>query len=124
MERPFFLPMLTRVLIPLILFSLASGCSTYDVLALSADAALSLFDDDAGKNSYNDDQNRIWDPEVSDCIQVEKRSSWISSQLDAIEQNKEFVVLPTGEKYPVVRKQRLDEPIPGPTRKCLAEQSH
>ena len=118
---PFFLTMIVRILIPLILLSVASGCSTYDVLALSADAALSLFDDDAGKNSYNDDRNRIWDPEVSDCIQVQKSRNWISSQLDAIEQDKDFVVLPTGEKYPVVRKQRLDEPMPGPTKKCLTE---
>lgn len=116
--------MLVRILIPLILLSLASGCSTYDVLALSADAALSLFEDDDGRNSYNDDRNRIWDPEVSDCIQVEKSRSWISSQLDAIEQDKEFVVLPTGEKYPVGRKQRLAEPMPGPTKKCLAARPH
>ena len=115
--------MLVRLLIPFILLSVASGCSTYDVLALSADAALSLFDDDDRKNSYDDDWNRIWDPDVSDCIQVEKSRNWISSQLDAIEQGKEFVVLPTGEKYPVVQKQELDESMPGPTKKCLAEHS-
>lgn len=115
--------MLVRILILLVLLSAVAGCSTYDVLALSADAALSLFDDDHDKSSYDDDRNRIWDSEVSDCIKVQKGQNWVTSQLDAIERDKDFVVLPTGEKYPVVRQQPLDDSLPGPTKKCMAENS-
>lgn len=115
--------MFLRILAVLTLLSATSGCSTYDVLAFSADVALAVFTDvNDDKEPTDDNWHSFWDPSVSRCIRVEKSRNSISQQLAAIEDGKDFVILPTGEKYPVTRWEP-EESGPGPTEKCLADQS-
>lgn len=116
--------MYVRILLSVLFLGAVAGCSVYDVVALSADAALNLFTDvNEGKEPNDDNQLRFWDPDVSNCIKVETELRGISAQLDAIEQGKEFVVLPTGEKYPVGDRVSSDEQLPGPTMECLSRDS-
>lgn len=113
-----------RLLIAALFPVFVAGCSFYDVAALSADLALELFTDVNDDKERNDpDIIRIWDYETSKCIVGEKEERKIVRQLDAIERGKEFVVLPTGEKYPVNRRAASDDPELGPTAECLARQS-
>ncbi len=103
----------------ILLFSI-SGCSFYDVATISADVALDLFTDvNEGKGPYDDDRTGFWNYETSKCIKIEKEKREISQQLDAVEEGKDFVILPTGEKYPVPVRSAGDELILGPTRTCL-----
>ena len=111
--------MLVRVLALLISSLTITGCSTYDVLAISADLAVAVFSDDDEDRSPGDDSHRFWDPAVSSCIRVEKSKNSIERRLDAIERGKEYVVLPTGERYPVTPA-GAELPMAGPTEKCLA----
>ena len=110
--------MFIRFLVVLLLVPVA-GCSTYDVLAITADVALAVFTDEDKKPV--DEQHHFWDPAVSKCIRVEKSKDGIERQLDAIERGKDYVILPTGEKYQVTRYPA--EEMSGPTEKCLADHS-
>lgn len=117
-----------RLLFTALFPALVTGCSFYDVAALSADMALELFTD------VNDDKDRddpgaihFRDPETSRCIVLEKdkrkTEHRLTQQLETIEHGKDFVILPTGEKYPVNRHAAGSDPELGPTAACLARQS-
>ena len=113
-----------RLLIGAFLPALVAGCPFYDVSAISADIALALFTD-VNEEKEPDDPGYIsfWDLETSRCIVLKKDEREIVKQLDAFERDKDFVILPTGEKYPVNRHGVSDEPELGPTAECVARQS-
>jgi hypothetical protein len=116
--------MKVRNLTSLVLAFAISGCSFYDVAAISSDFALALFTDvNEGKAPHDDDRILIWDPETSECIRDEKELRGISGQLDAIEDGKDFVILPTGEKYPIEERSPSNESLQGPTATCLSRTS-
>ncbi len=114
--------MKVRCLTSLVLTCVVSGCSFYDVATNTADAALGtgLF---SNKNQNDDDWDGLWNPETSAYIRHEKDLRELSRQLDAIEEGKDFVILPTGEKYPVDKRSVSDESMSGPTSTCLSRSS-
>lgn len=113
-----------RFFLPLVLLCTVSACSVYDVAALSSDVALALFTNvNEDKEVWDDDVIQFWDYDTSKCIRVEKSRRSISQQLDAIEEGKDFVILPTGEKYPTQSNSLDDEFLQGPTGYCLSQQS-
>ena len=111
-----------RNLAPLVLALAASGCSFYDVAtnAVDAVAGTGLFSD---KDSNDAEWNGLWNPETSQCIRDEKDLQPILQQLDVIEEGKDFVILPSGEKYPLEERSPSDESLPGPTETCLSRTS-
>ncbi len=114
--------MTVRYLASLVLAFAISGCSFYDVATNTVDAVAGtgLFSD---KDPNNEDWDGLWDPETSQCIRDEKELRPILQQLDAMEEGKDFVILPTGEKYPVGERLPSDESLPGPTSTCLSRSS-
>ncbi len=95
---------------------LTAGCSTYDVTRLSADAAASIVAamiDEAisledkvvpiGPDEPDDPDfvHVFWDEDVSRCIPVEKRERELDRLFDAVEEGRDYVILPNGEQYPV-----------------------
>ena len=113
-----------RLLITALLPALVAGCSFYDVSAISADMALALFSDvNDGKEPDDPGYISFWDADTSRCIVLEKEEREIVKQLDAIERGKDFVVLPTGERYPVNPPAASGDFALGPTAECLARQS-
>ncbi len=106
----------------LVLALAASSCSFYDVATNTVDAVVGtgLFSD---RDRNYEDWDGLWDPETSQCIRDEKNIRPILRQLDAIEEGKDFVILPTGEKYPIERRSQSDESLPGPTSTCLSRTS-
>jgi len=116
-----------RLLASLVLAFAASGCSFYDVATNAADAVAGtgLFSD---KDPNENEWDGLWDPETSQCIRDEKKLRPILQQLDSLElraldEGKDFVVLPTGEKYPIEKRSPSDESTPGPTSTCLSHAS-
>lgn len=107
-----------RIALTIALVPFLSGCSTYDVLAHTADAVLSLTGINDDKKRSDDDYIGIWDPDVSSCIQLEYLRRDVVADLEAFEEGKDYVILPTGELYPVERHS-FDEVEPGVTRQCL-----
>ncbi len=107
-----------RFLASLVVAFAVSGCSFYDVATNLEDSVFGrgFFSDN--KNPNHPDWNGSWDPEVSQCIRDEKAFRRELRQLDAIEEGKDFVVLPTGEIYPVEKPSLSDESLPGPTATC------
>lgn len=99
-----------------------SGCSFYDVAtnAVDAVAGTGVFSD---KDPRTNDWDGLWDPETSQCIRDEKALRPILQQLDAMEEGKDFVILPTGEKYPIDKRAVSDESLSGPTSTCLSRSS-
>ena len=114
----------------LVLALAASSCSFYDVATQTADAIL-------GTGSFSDNNARtlewpprrvevgVWNPETSQCIRDEKKLRPILQQLDAevaeaLREGKDFVVLPTGEEYPINKRSLSEEPLPSPTYTCLS----
>lgn len=117
-----------RIFATLFILSAIAGCSLYDVAATSTDLALDLFTDrNKDKKVTDDDYQRIWNHDTSDCIRVETKKRGLEHDLDVmferIEKDKEFVVLPTGEKYPIKPHALREEPPLGPTRTCLAREA-
>ncbi len=112
-----------RILASLVLALAVAGCSFYDVATNIEDSVFGTGFFSDNKNPNHPDWNGSWDPEVSRCIRDEKafRRAW--RQLDAIEEGKDFVVLPTGEIYPVEQPSLGDESLPGPTATCLSQHS-
>ena len=113
----------------LVLALAASGCSFYDVATNTVDAML-------GTGSFSDNNARtlewpprrvevgVWNPETSQCIRDEKKLRPILQQLDAevataLREGKDFVVLPTGEEYPINKRSLSEQPLPSPTYTCL-----
>ena len=95
---------------------LTAGCSAYDVTRLSADAAASVVAamiDEAisledkvvpiGPDEPDDPDfvHVFWDEDVSRCIPVEKRERELDRLFDAVEDGRDYVILPNGEQYPV-----------------------
>ena len=117
-----------RIFATLFILSATAGCSLYDVAATSTDLALDLFTDrNKGKKITDDDYERVWNQDTSDCIRVETEKRDLEHGLDVmferIENDKEFVVLPTGEKYPIEPHALREEPPLGPTGTCLAREA-
>lgn len=117
--------MVKRLLAAIFLVFIASGCSFYDVAALSADAALLVLEGPKSKDERDRDDGEpvFWDAEVSQCIQSEKRSRTLESHLDAVfdaeEAGRDYVILPNGEKYPVGPLDPREEELQSPTAECL-----
>ncbi len=111
-----------RYIAPLFLALAASGCSFYDVATNAADAmaGTGLFSD---KDPHYSEWDGLWNPETSRCIRDEKKLRPILRQLDALEEGKDYVILPTGEKYPLEKRAASDESMPGPTATCLERTS-
>ena len=114
--------MKVRCFTSLVLACVVSGCSFYDVAANTVDAAFGtgIF---SNENRNDDDWDGFWNPETSACIRHEKEHRELSRQLDAVEEGKDFVILPTGEKYPVNQRSVSDESMSGPTATCLSRSS-
>ena len=108
-----------RFLASLVLAFAVSGCSFYDVATNFGDSVFGTGFWSDNKNPNHPDWNGSWDPEVSRCIRDEKEFRAALRQLDAIVEGKDFVILPTGEKYPVEKPSLSDESLPGPTDTCL-----
>ncbi len=124
--------MVIRIFATLFILSATAGCSVYDVAAISTDLALNLFTDvnegkDGGDFDPNNDPHMIWNYETSRCIKVETRKRGLEQSLDTmferVEEGKEFVVLPNGEKYPVGPHARREDATSGPTRTCMAREA-
>ena len=122
--------MILRILVITMVSLAVSGCSFYDVAALTADSLLEIASgpDEKGEPKDDDDFHRVWNAETSDCIQEEKGRQAITKQLNAIEskaikEGKDYVVLPTGEKYPIDRYEWRGGPLIGPTGTCLIRTS-
>ncbi len=111
---------------------LTAGCSAYDVTRLSADAALSLVTSaidnaiDVEEPEYRDnrddheDQHVFWDADVSRCIPVERRERELDRLFDAVEEGRDHVILPNGERYPVNREEYSHEgELQTPTEECI-----
>ena len=104
-----------------------SGCSLYDLVTNAADAAAGtgLFsDEDARRKEWDG----LWNPETSECIRDEKELRPVLQQLDAfestaLEEGREFVVLPTGEKYPIEERSTDSQTMLGPTSTCVSRTS-
>lgn len=113
-----------RLFAAVLLPAFIAGCSVYDVTNISADVALALFSDvNEGKQPDDPGYIRFWDPEISQCIVIEKDVRKIAKQLDAFEQGRDFILLPTGELYPVSRSAGSQDTAVGPTAECLARHS-
>ena len=124
--------MFRRIIVIMFVLCTSVGCSVYDVVALSTDAALELFTDvNDGKSSRDNDPNndpyRFWNSETSSCIRTETERNDLQQQLDAafdaIEEDQDFVLLPTGEKYAINEPSSHEEPSVSPTALCLAQES-
>ena len=124
--------MVIRIFATFLILSVTAGCSVYDVAAISTDVALNLFTDinegkDGGDFDPDNDPNMVWNYETSRCIKTETRKRGLDQSLDSmfekVEEGKEFVVLPNGEKYPVGRHAQREEPPLGPTRTCIARET-
>jgi len=114
----------------LVLALAVSSCSFYDVTTKTLDAVFRT-----GPSSDNKahtlewppqpvDGYGFWDPEVSQCIRDEKKLRPLLQQLDAevaksLREGKDFIVLPTGEKYPIGTRSLSEQPLPSPTYTCL-----
>ena len=111
-----------RNLAPIVFALAASGCSFYDVAtnAIDAVAGTGLFSDEVG---YYAERDGLWNPETSQCIRDEKDLRPILQPLDVIEEGNDFVILPSGEKYPLEDWSPSDDSLPGPTATCLARTS-
>ena len=111
-----------KYLASLVLALVASGCSFYDVAtnAMDAVAGTGIFSD---KDPNYAEWDGLWNPETSQCIRDEKNLRPILQQLDAIEEGKDFVILPTGEKYPLEERSPSEESLPGATATCLSRTS-
>lgn len=108
-----------RILLTLVIVIAVSGCSFYDVATNSVDAVFGtgLFsDEDPNKTDWNG----LWDPETSQCIRDEKKLRPILQPLDAVEEGKDTVVLPTGEIYPIEEQSPGHGSLTGPTSTCLS----
>ena len=117
--------MFTKRFILLILSCAISGCSFYDVATGTADVLLNTALEVKNPDRDEDDRVHIWNPETSECIKDENVRQDIGGKLDAIEwqalkDGKEYVVLPTGEKYPIEKWKYRGDPLLGPTGACLA----
>jgi len=117
-----------RIFATLFILCATAGCSLYDVAATTTDLALDVFADrNKDKKVTDDDYERIWNHETSHCIRVETKKRDLEQGLDVmferIENDKEFVVLPTGEKYPIAPHALREEPPFGPTGTCLAREA-
>lgn len=116
------------IFVTLFVLVATSGCSVYDVAAISADVALEILTgmnegkDSTDNNPYND-PNWIWNYETSQCIRSETNKNDLDEQLDAafdsIEKDQDFVVLPTGEEYAIEAPPSHKEPSSSPTAICL-----
>ena len=113
----------------LVLALAASSCSFYDVATQTADAVLGT-----GSSSDNNAHTLewpprrvavgVWNPDTSQCIKDEKKLRPILQQLDAIEaealrEGENFIVLPTGEEYPIDKRSLSEQQLPSPTYTCL-----
>ena len=105
-----------RFLASLVLAFAVSGCSFYDVAKLNQDSMFGLGFWSDSQHPNNPDWNGSWDLEVSQCIRDEKAFRRALGELDATVEGKDFVILPTGEKYPVEKPSLRDE---SPTETCL-----
>ncbi len=113
-----------RLLASLVLAFAVSGCSFYDVATITEDSVFGRgFFSDEIRTPSHPDWDGSWDPEVSHCIRGEKALRPVLRQLDALEEGKDVVILPTGEKYPVEKPSLSDESLPGPTETCLLRYS-
>ncbi len=110
----------TRFLASLVLTFSVSGCSFYDVATNFEDSVFGtgFFSDKMNPN--HPDWNGSWNPKVSQCIRDEKAKRRLSRELDAMEEGKDSVVLPTGETYPVTRPSMSEGSLPGPAAVCLS----
>ena len=114
-----------KLLVSLVLFFAASGCSFYDVSRNMQDSLFGLGFSSDNMNPRSPDWNGSWDLETSQCIRHEKALRRISQQLEAIEdkasrEGKDFVTLPTGEQYPIEEGSLSDQSLPSPTSTCLS----
>ena len=80
--------------------------------------SLTGINDDKERWDDDDDGIRIWDPDVSSCIQLETLRRGVVADLEEFEDGKDYVILPTGERYPVERHS-TDEDYSGITRQCI-----
>ncbi len=112
--------MTTRVLASLVLAFTVSGCSFYDVSTNFKDSVFGTGFFSENKNPNHPDWDGSWDSKVSRCIRDEKAKRRWSRQLDAQEEGKDFITLPTGELYPLEKPSLSDESLPGPTETCLS----
>lgn len=96
----------------------SSGCSVYDVAAISTDLAIDLFTDvNEGKSQIDNDPHneplRFWNLQTSLCVKEVNRRKGLDESLDSmfgrIENGRDHVELPTGELYPVAQTNRLAE---------------
>lgn len=108
-----------RFFASLVLAFAVSGCSFYDVKTIVKDSVFNTGFYSDNKNPNDPHWNGSWDLEVSRCIRDEKEFRAALRQLDAIVEGKDFVILPTGEKYPVEKPSLSDKSLPGPTETCL-----
>ena len=115
--------MTLRVLILLIVLASLVGCASLDrrdFAELGAEFALNLaaeiltdgeHNSSSGHAAYNDsddDYIRVWDKEESARRLDERERKEISDMLDALTQDHDYVLLPTGELYPVNAESKQD----------------
>lgn len=108
--------MTPRALILLIVLTPLVGCASLDrrdFAELGAEFALNLaaeilsdgeHNSSSGHAAYNDpdgDYIRVWDEKDSARRLDERERKEISDMLDSLTQDRDYVLLPTGEKYPV-----------------------
>ncbi len=108
----------SRLLVSLALALTVSGCSFYDVTTNFRDSVFGTGFFSENKNPNHPDWNGSWNPKVSQCIKDEKFLRQAMRELDEVEDGKDFVVLPGGEKYPVEKVTFSDESLPDPTATC------
>lgn len=109
-----------RFLASIALAFTVSGCSFYDVSTNFADSVFGTGFASDNMNPNHPDWDGSWNIKVSQCIRDEKAKRRMARQLDAAEEGKDFVVLPSGEEYPVDNASSSDESLPGPTATCRA----
>ncbi len=56
----------------------------------------------------DDFEHVFWDADVSRCIPIEKEVRELDRLFDAVEEGRDYVILPTGERYPVNREEFAD----------------
>ncbi len=116
-----------KCLASLVLATAVSGCSFYDVSTNFEDALLGngLFAENwFERDPDHPEWNGRWDQDVSHCIKNEKALRPLLRQLDESVEGKDFVILPTGEKYPIERPSPVDESSPGATERCRLRHSN